>query len=325
MKHILVFSTLVFIVACTPIMPSPTPISNGGVLIATKTVSVPTAPTVFLPLSTLTPPCTPTASPTAPYLTSTPTHTPIASPTVTATYTPNPAETILISYYQSGTDGWPDWPDDCLLWLWRYQLVIYEDGHLIVHTKQGIFEKSLSSQEMDKLLRQIEATGFFRSSIETDQMGRDLIYTTPISHFGEGGSTRTLMVKGKHVSIYDSLNDYVMEPVKEVDQIISNYRPTGMKRYVPEELWLEVIDVTASDLNHLNYPFVVKPSPTIMPWSAELPTLAELADLHDVAVFRGAEVPPLLITFPSFPMVRLFSEHGREYSVVACPILPEQK
>jgi len=308
MKYLFVLTSLavIFLAACAPN-------SLTSASTATATTAVPTSTETLTPV-----PQTPTPSLA---LALTPTVT--FSPVPTTTDTPSPSETVLVSYYRGGTDGWPNWPDDCLLWLWRYQLVIYEDGHLVMHTQQGIYENRLSSQEIKALLQKVEATGFFQLSLETDSMGRHLVYSTPIGQAGNGGSSRAFTIKGRHVSIYDYLDDYLIAPVKNVDRILRDYQPEGMKRYFPEELWVEVIDITGDNINELDYPVDVKPKPAITPWSVDLPRLATWADLHNVAKLKGDEILPLLPVFVDFPAVSLFSENGKVYTVVVCPIVPE--
>jgi hypothetical protein len=208
------------------------------------------------------------------------------------------------------------------MWMWRPQFILYEDGQLILYKDDSLWEKSLSSQEVDDLLRQIEATGFLQIPEGTDK-GLDLIYKTPHPDMGYGGPSSTITVKEKKISIYDALSDYLIKPVEKVERIIQNYQPSGMQGYIPDELLLEVSDVTNSDLKELKYPLLIHPEPLVFPWTISSPSLADLVNAHEIVHLERSDILTVVPLFPKLPMVRVFSQSDRKYLVIACPVLPK--
>lgn len=316
MSRIVSLIMILFIVSCVPMQAREVLKYQPGT-VATTTNLPPKKATANTPST-----ASPTPTKISSTLTSEPTLTLVPSP-VAVKITPKPQKVILVSLLDSFTDGGRNWPDDCLLWTYRYQFVLYEDGQLILYTQDELLETKLNKQEVDDLLRKIKETGFFEVPDGFDERGYSFIYQTPVPEKGDGGPSRTITVNGKQIIIKDNLRDYLIKPIINVERILENYHPASMKRFVPEELLVESIDVTNSPINNLNYPEIVKPDPTVIPWPSILPKLVDLTGLHTVARVQENDISNMLSAFPKFPMVRLFSENGKLYSVVACPLLPE--
>jgi len=206
--------------------------------------------------------------------------------------------------------------------------VLYTDGQLILSTSNNLMQKTLSSTEVCTLLSKITSTGFFEVAegdpsdwVETHKP----IYqsVTATQDVGEGGLYEDIVVNGqphKAVSVYYILKNYLVKPVRQVFDLITTYKPDGLKPYQPQQvlLWIEPL--------HPVHLYSDTPTPTVQSWPTNLPSLSTLLGPQDSgqALIQGGNVQPILKLFSQLPGSRLFIDQGQSYTVIARPLLPHE-
>lgn len=276
------------------------------------------------PAATVTP-VTPTVELT-PTNTRTPWPTTTPQPTMTLrpgdprnpTLTPAVSKKEIVAYRVYGGDG----GDFVYYYLSRSmpEMVLYEDGQLIVQRDHSTYEKELSPEEMAAFLERLRKTGM--PAIPRDEyfdVYHDPIYQFPPDmQFRDGIGQYDLLIDldgvEKHFYIDPQYLRYLIPEVRAGYDLIRTYFPQKMQTYRPRQvvLWIEPFDAKHS---------YVIPAPS-QPWSPDLPPIRELGEGHIIVDDRL--VPPLLELFDKIPGGRAFTEEGVKYYVILRPLLPNE-
>jgi len=260
----------ILIVSCVPAKPS-APTQTSTML---ETTPTPT-PIIITPINT--------ASPIP-----TPTFLPLLTPTATNTQRP-----FLISYtyYSDGGDDL----STCLQGVARPLFILYEDGELIV-LRNGYKHTTLSQNEINVLLNNIEATGLFERSEKEYSEGRD-----------------ELMINGKRY--YLAFDTPHSDPLWKVFDIVINFQPENLSRYTPENLLLEIYQI--DELKSIER-FFPQPTPDIQNWKKS--PLHEFGEVWQT--ISGENVPKVIDQFNNFPDFRIFQEGNKYYVASICGSFP---
>jgi hypothetical protein len=244
---------------------------------------------------------------TTPVPTRPPTQTPTPEPTETTT--PLPKNPVLISFIVDAGDG-VDEMMACFRAYYTYRFVLYQDGHLILFDeKQNRYlETVIPKSEIDKLLNDIEATGFFSVNGNGDQY----IPNAPTPS-GAGGWGSSITVKVKTIGIDDSQSKYVVASVKKTSQLIGDLKRPNLKPYVPDSL--EVWAISIQDTSFDNYS--PTPQPPLLKWSSDAIQLNTLTgEYHPIF---GNSVSFLIQQVKTIPAFRMVVQDGEYYLVLVCP------
>jgi len=203
------------------------------------------------------------------------------------------------------------------------ELVIYPDGQIILmegeYGAYNFVEAELTKDEMCNLLSQIEASGFLQITGTGQLMERDSIYRfDEAAQYSEGAGGYFIQVNGdppKAVFIYSRYAEYLVPEVRSVYDLLSRYRPQGVKPYVPEGLllWASAGGTTGAEV-----------SP--MEWPTHLPSLAELLEGRSEGdvVIEGELASAIWELFNGTLSEREFIDGGKQYTVIARPLLPHE-
>lgn len=157
--------------------------------------------------------------------TSPPAHPPSQTLTLEPASMPNPSSNndLLISFIKNASDSM-DEISACLSAYDTYRFVLDRDGQLIRFDETHYVETRISQAEIDKLLSEIEATGF--SSLTGD--GDQYIQNAPPPSFKNtwGGS---ITANERTITITPGQSDYLVEPVIKTLHIIENYKPNNLR------------------------------------------------------------------------------------------------
>jgi hypothetical protein len=247
-----------------------------------------------------------------------PTKTKKTKPTSTSTLTPAVSKKEMIVYRTYGGDG----ADLVQYYLGGEmpEMVLYEDGQLIVQRDQSTYEKKLSHTEVADFLKHLQATGLL-------DIPRDKYYSTdedPIYNFppdmqfldGIGAHVLRINLNGleKQFRIEAQYLKYLIPKVQAGYDLIRTYFPPGMQSYRPRQvvLWIEPFEPEN---------WYVTPTPP-QPWPADLPPISELGEGH--IIVADELVPRLLELFAKIPGGRTFTEGDLDYYVILYPLLPNQ-
>jgi len=239
-----------------------------------------------------------------------PSQTSTPGATSTPRKTPRP---YLISYTQYGGDGEGSSElNSCIYWLAPHKrFFLYTDGQLIYFKSGVLLETYLTDLEINKLLRNIESTGFFEITESNDSPDYYDIYNLPEDYqYGDGGPGSRVTVQGLSIPVRDSLWDYLIPSVEDTISIINEYEPTGnIKPYVPSSLEMMVSSGEDPTFSCCTFPITYK-------WPEELPPLPffyKYFNEQETEVVMSANI------FKSFPDISRFIYDDIEYIVVTCP------
>ena len=249
--------------------------------------------------------------------TSPPTYPPTQTPTLEPASTPIPFSNndVLISLIRDASDGM-DEISACLNADDTYRFLLNRDGHLIRFDEARYLEARITQAEIDKLLSEIDATGF--SSLTGD--GDQYIQNAPPPSFTNtwGGS---ITVNGKTITITPGQSDYLVEPVIKTLAIIEDYKPRNLQLYAPESITLWVFMERDFTLGLAN----PSPEPPVLKWSVDDINLGNL--LTDPATSKPQIVAENALAFlmqqlKHVPAVRRVEQNGQNYLVLVCPNFP---
>ena len=304
---------LLAVMACTSTPPQPST-TTREVLSATPTLTK-----TALPTATHTP--TPTRTPTIAY-TSTPTSIPTTAHTPSPA--PRPIKPILLEFGTTGGDGGTSY--DVFFGREMPSLVLYTDGQLLIGDFSysgpgGYSQTKLSTQEMCALLRRLQATGFFDVKGTGQNYPADPIYKTS-EYFGDGGGSYILRVNGnpaKWVDTYSQAVDNLVPEVKAAYELVSKYRPRGMKPFRSDRVIIRIEPKPGEDW------FGPTPTPPQL-WPSTFPSLTAFLKEHsqDGEVILSGQSATLLSQLIPLPGSGFFTENGETYFVVARPLLPHE-
>ena len=209
---------------------------------------------------------------------------------------------------------------ECLLGL-DYQFSLYEDRQLIFLEDSLARESFLSEEDIESLLSRIEETGI--NSIEGTGELRELdpIYNDPPEFVETGGGGFFLKVWNREFHVELGFTEYLVDPIRSTRNIIDSYRPNDSHLYTPNEIYLWVFPIDSSK-NIDWYPST--PIPPIQEWPDNITSLDDLMASYgsNYADIPTYEAVPIIKLFRVFPSGRVFTQHGQEYYVIACPITP---
>ena len=297
-----------------------------------------TVPATAFPTRTVQPSPAPSVTATSTPL---PRATPSPTPTLTrqSTQTPGPSQTpspiplatkqVLLQISNTPGDGGDYF--DAPFGRITPRLVLYTDGEFMVATNNGWYlETMLSTAQMCSLLHRIANTGFFQMA-GTGELGRDdPIYSfTATPEQSEGASGLAIQVNGnpaKYVDIYSPYQANVVGPIQSVLRLLNNYRPAGLKPYLPPRL-LMVVEAGGGLFDFSDPGEGTDPTatPAALAWPSELPPLsAWLGGVGPSQIFiQGDQVPPLLaLKLPKHYGV--LTDRGQTYSMIMRPLLPHE-
>jgi hypothetical protein len=243
-----------------------------------------------------------------------PSETPTQLLTHEPSSTPSPlsSNNLLISFIQNASDGMDD-ISACLNGYDSYRFVLTRDGHLIRFDEGHYAETRISQAEIDKLVSEIEATGF--SSLAGD--GDQYIQNAPLPSFENtwGGS---LTVNEKTITITPGQSDYLVESAIKTLDIIENYRPNDLRLYTPAGIKLWVFLEQDFGLGLAN----PTPEPPGLKWSIEninLENLLTRPATSDPKIVSGEALSFVMQQLIHVPAVRKVEQNRHTYLVLACP------
>lgn len=262
-----------------------------------------------------------------PTTTSRPTHPPTttATPTVTTTpsttpfptVTPPPTidtKTVFLQYGVIGGDGGHD--TDLYYGREMPSLVIYTDGQVILREGNwedfSFWETYISTDEMCSLLAQLQSFGFFEHY--------DPIYAfDETTEFSDGGPEGVIHVNGPHAEslfFYGPYREYLISPLKQANEFISNYRPSATTRYMPERvvLWIEVA------------PDALPENAVVELWPDALPSITDLwQDPINGELLVEGELVTLLMELFDYRMTgKWIEDEGETFWIILRPLLPNE-
>ena len=219
----------------------------------------------------------------------------LASCTPIATDSVSSDKSALISY-TNGVDG-GDELVNCLEGSSQPNFILYGNGHLVVYKNRQYWETSLTQQEIDSLLAEIEDTGIMRLGKVEEEGFDELILKGNAYHF--------------------SRHNFPNKPVEQTIGIINEYQPPNLKPYIPENLLLWVYPVES--LKSFEE-FLPKPVPQTREWSTELDPLSKIGvgwiNIH------GERLPGIMKQFNSFPDYQIFKEGSTTFVTAICADFP---
>jgi hypothetical protein len=219
--------------------------------------------------------------------------------TVTPSSLSLPTETtfqrpFLISYtfYRDGGDELTG----CIQGVTQPQFRLYEDGELIV-LKDGYKHTVLSRNEITELMDRITGTGLFNHS--TDE-------------YSEGWEE--LIIEGKRYYLkYGALHS---DPLWQVFDIVTNYQPKNLSRYIPESLFLGVYQTNWEYINNSFF----QSTPVVEQNWIDSP-LFKFGEGWQI--IKGGDVPLVMENFDNFPDFRIFQQNRKYYVASICANFPD--
>jgi len=238
-----------------------------------------------------------------------PTNPPPPSVTSSPTFPPYQVKDVLFEYrYAGGDHGIFDGFVDPHI----SKLILYSDGLLIV-TKDSLYEKLLSEEDVRLFMSQIEQRGFYQ--IETNQQHdpSDKLYNFN-NNYERVFHARYLCIFAptKSICAYDPLLDYVIPSMKNIFKFLDNYFPSNMTPYPADRILLQIIK--GSDY----LPEEIRPE--LIEWSADLPPLQETPTLF----VDGESAAKIFKLFGNSVGWRIMTYNNTEYTVFARPVLPHE-
>jgi hypothetical protein len=224
--------------------------------------------------------------------------------------TPFLENSILISYEQDGNDS-IDYFTACLLGLNTFSFVLYSNGRVVLFDDPQFMEMTIPQAEIDKLLADIESTGFFL----VKGGGDEFVSPPPTSSF-VGSSTQFISVKEKTFAITAGEYQYLIEPIKKTIQIVRKYKPPRLVPFFPEKLNIWVYPIQDTALTNYD------PTPTpMLEWSYKsipLDTLVFTLNSPSKTI-SGKYLQFLMKEVKTVPVYRMVKQNGQNYLIMACP------
>ncbi len=240
----------------------------------------------------------------------------ISESTFTITPTVGPAETpILISYEQDGNDS-IDKFTGCLIGINTFSFVLYSNGRVVLSDGSKFMETTISPAEIEKLLMDIELTGYFAVKGNGDEFTSH----PPTSSF-VGNSTQFITVKEKTFAITAGEYQYLIEPIKATVQIIKEYKPQGLTPYVPERLYVWVYPIQDTALTG----YSPTPTPPMLEWSYQSIPLDTLVFMpYDPSkIISDKQLQFLMQEVKTVPAYRMVLQNGQHYLIMTCPVFEQ--
>jgi hypothetical protein len=229
--------------------------------------------------------------------------------------TPGLENSILISYEQDGNDS-IDKFTGCLIGINTFSFVLYSNGRVVLFDGSKFMESTISPAEIQKLLMEIESTGYFA----IDGNGDQFVSPPPTSSF-VGNATQFITVKEKTFAISAGEYQYLNEPIKETLQIIKEYKPQELTLYVPERLYVWVYPIQDTTLTG----YSPTPTPPILEWSYESIPLDTLVFTPNSTsrIISDPYLQFLMQEVKIVPTYRMVRQNGQHYLIMTCPVFEE--
>jgi hypothetical protein len=321
--------SLLFIIICASCSQSVNP--NSTVLVVESPASATTAPTASIGTVTPTPNLTATSDwatfqvtmaalkTEVAIISNRPTNTPTITPTPSATWKPivetYPLKTVWIEF-GSTPDSLADY--DMTFPVTIPDWVLYTDGTILLYRNGTFLTKKLTENEICSLLARIKRVGFFDVKTNGTSYKDDPIYVNPppeLLHTDD--AYECLFVNGsspKGLCVYRPIRDYTTTQVKTIMNVLGVYFPAGLQLYPPDRLGLYVYSGRP-------YPESIKREPE--PWPSYATALREN---NQGSLYLEGEMAAKIYGIFKEPYTWLvFTEEGREYTVVARPLLPHER
>ena len=261
-----------------------------------------------------------------------PTNTPLP-PTVTLTPSPTaiPTKPWLLKLSHPGGDGGTS--HDIFFGRLMPDVILFEDGQLLVRDEENISEKwfenqwywetYLSQDEVLDLISQIEAEGFFEKVQNRNLSEIDWLYNfDETTEFSDGVDGTLLCVNFNDtqncLSLYGPYLPYLVPEIANTLALIQDFHPTdkAYTSFKPESMVLRVELMT----NHI----ITDAFPQI--WPANLPALSQLLERYPTGVIplEGDDAMAVFSLFNFQIDDGIFVEDGVEYYVIGRPFLPNE-
>ncbi|HLO17472.1 MAG TPA: hypothetical protein VK206_21745 [Anaerolineales bacterium] len=225
--------------------------------------------------------------------------------------TPVLENSILISYEHDGNDS-IDRFTGCLIGLNTLSFVLYDNGRVVLFDGSQFMESTIPQSEVEKLLANIESTGFF--SVKGN--GDEFVSPPPTPSF-VGDSQQIITVKKKTFAITTGQYQYLAEPIKDTIEIVSQYQPQRLAPYVPDKLYLWVYPIQDTALTNYN----PTPTPPTLEWAYEsIPLDTLVFEPYGVEkTISGKYLQFFMQEVKTVPVYRMVKQNGQHYLVMACP------
>jgi hypothetical protein len=245
------------------------------------------------------------------------TQSPVIHPTYTHTPAPTemPKKSVRISYSYFQGDGGEE-IISCLNAYDNERFVLYDDGQLILYDNSKYYQSMLTQKEVEDLIGQITASGFFSLEGDGDQYVEG--YATPAI---QGNASAALRVDGRSISFRDPT--HLIPPLKTALENILTFKPDDLHLYVPDEavLWVYREDYI-SDLFSLLH----GPPETEYVWTQsefDLYPFALASLQYELTVITGEQLSFVMKHahgIPDYFLVRQMDDgQERNYYVFVCP------
>jgi len=197
-------------------------------------------------------------------------------------------------------------------------LVLYANGHLLLSPPRvPLVEKVLTTDEVCDLLRAIEAAGFYDVTTDGTHRVSDPLYKLPTDTPNSYDAPEfRVLVNGespKDIWVYEPYLEYLVPAMQAVLNLLHDYYPAGLARYHADRLILGALEGREAWMDQAE--------PAIA-WPDTLPPLATLLD--DGLYLEGVAAHSLYEDFAYPYGLRFYVDEGKEYAVVARPILPHE-
>lgn len=216
---------------------------------------------------------------------------PTSTPNILLLPTPTvaPQKQILISstYYQDGGHEL----SICLQGAGQPTFILYEDGELIM-LRNGYKHAILLKDEINTLLTSISNTGLLERPEKDYSTGQN-----------------ELIISGKRYYLdYDKPHS---DPIWQVFEIIFNFQPIFLEKYIPEKLRLEIYQIDS--LKSIEV-FFSQPTPEVRTWDNS-PLYEYGEGWH---IIMNKDVAKIMRQFNNFPDFRIYQEDDKYFVASIC-------
>jgi hypothetical protein len=186
-----------------------------------------------------------------------------------------------------------------------YQMILYHDGY-------PILEKKVSNEEICNLVSSMNWLGLTQINSKGTLKDDPIYLDQARSMWGPDGAFYELTINGEpstHLSVYQMVSDYVIEPVKNILKFLGQYSPSAMALYHPDRLVIApwerdgLEDITA------------------IPWPSDFPSLKENAD--SIIYIDGDQASTVYDYLQKNPG-NIYIDLGVKFVVISRPILPHE-
>lgn len=197
-------------------------------------------------------------------------------------------------------------------------LVIYTDGTMIQYRNKTFQTKKLGKTEVCDLLTRIGQLGFSQLQTNGIDYEDDPIYAgLPAGATRAGDAYEYLIVNGdppKSLWVYEPIQAYAIQTVKEIMNVFRKYAPAGMHSYTPDRVGLFV---------QAGRPYKGLEKLKAIPWPVNTPLKGENA--QGALYLEGKPAVQVFRIFQKPYTTLVFTEQGQEYTVVSRPLLPHER